>query len=139
MADIGSKTYRCSLITPDRQFYDGEAVFTAITAADGELGILADHAPMVARLGTGAMRVHSPEGKRFFFVGGGFAEMNANMLTVLAAEAECLEGCTLPEAESQYRDACCMSESTPQEAELKRQSVAKSRALITIARDLAGM
>ena len=139
MADLGTKEYKVQLLTPDKEFFVGEAVFTSIPAVDGELGVLANHAPMVARLSPGAMRMHSKDGKRFYFITGGFAEMNANVLTVLATGVDCIEGCTVPEADSQYHDACCLPDTTPKEAELKKYSIAKARAMQIIARDLAGL
>ena len=80
-----------SITTPERLVYNGEARFVVVPAHDGELGILPRHAPLVALLGTGELRVTPADGaggKRCFFVDGGFVQVLDNKVIVLATEAE---------------------------------------------------
>jgi F-type H+-transporting ATPase subunit epsilon len=87
MANAG-KTFRCQVVTPEKVVVDKPATFVALPAFDGELGVLAGRAPVIAKLGSGELRVESPEGDERLFVSGGFAQMNGETLTLLTEEAK---------------------------------------------------
>jgi F-type H+-transporting ATPase subunit epsilon len=87
MASAG-KTFRCQVVTPEKVVVDKPATFVALPAFDGELGVLAGRAPVIAKLGSGELRVESPEGDERLFVSGGFAQMNGETLTLLTEEAK---------------------------------------------------
>lgn len=79
----------CSVTTPERLVHEASAKFVVVPAVDGELGILPGHAPLTALLGTGELRVQSEGGeKERIFVRGGFVQVMANSINVLATEAE---------------------------------------------------
>jgi len=84
-------TFHCSVITPERAVLETEATFVALPAHDGELGVLRNRAPMLYKLGTGELRVDTPEGRRYLFVDGGFVQMVDNRLTLLTEQAKRLE------------------------------------------------
>ena len=54
---------------------------------DGELGVLPGRAPLIGRLGYGELRIARGGETRRFFVDGGFAQVRANMVTVLTGRA----------------------------------------------------
>ena len=80
-------TFHCSVITPERAVLEADATFVAFPAHDGEVGILKDRAPLLFKMGTGLLRVETPEGNHAFFVDGGFAQMVDNRLTLLTEQA----------------------------------------------------
>ncbi len=84
-------TFHCSVITPERAVLETDAMFVALPAHDGEVGVLRNRAPMLYKLGTGELRVEAPEGKHLLFVDGGFAQMVDNRLTLLTEQAKRLE------------------------------------------------
>jgi len=51
-------TFDISLVTPDGPVYEGEIEMLIVPGADGEIGVLARHAPLVAMLNAGSTRVH---------------------------------------------------------------------------------
>jgi F-type H+-transporting ATPase subunit epsilon len=59
-----------------------------VPAADGELGILAGHTPLVARLQSGEIRMRSGDDIQIFAVSGGFVEVQNDRVVVLAETAE---------------------------------------------------
>jgi F-type H+-transporting ATPase subunit epsilon len=86
---IGSgRSFRVTVLSPERSVYDGEASFAAVPAWDGELGILYDHAPLVALLGAGLLRMETPQGTRRFRVSGGFVQVARNEVSILSEEAQ---------------------------------------------------
>lgn len=83
-----ANTFACSLVTPQRQVLDEAVAYASLPAWDGLVGVAPGRAPLLAKLGDGALRLDLPEGEsRWFFVGGGFAQMKDNRLTILADEA----------------------------------------------------
>jgi F-type H+-transporting ATPase subunit epsilon len=82
------RTFHISIISPEKALFEGEAQFVVLPAYDGEMGILADHAPLMALLGEGVLRVESVAGTRRFRVAGGFVQVVENRVSVLSEEAE---------------------------------------------------
>lgn len=81
-------TLTCTLVTPETTLFDGEATYLAIPAHDGSLGVAPGRAPLVAQLGYGTLRIAAADGsEKRFFVGGGFVQVKAGAVTVLADEA----------------------------------------------------
>jgi F-type H+-transporting ATPase subunit epsilon len=87
MSPAGSGTMRVRVISPDRVGFDGEAVSLVAPAFDGQVGILRGHAPMTVLLGSGELRVRSPDGQvRRLAVAHGFLQVLDDEVTVLAEE-----------------------------------------------------
>jgi F-type H+-transporting ATPase subunit epsilon len=76
-------TFHFELASPERLVFSGEVEHVLAPGAEGEFGVLAQHAPYVAMLRPGILKIlGSPE--QHFVVRGGFAEVNSHGLTVLA-------------------------------------------------------
>ncbi|MEP7031550.1 MAG: F0F1 ATP synthase subunit epsilon, partial [Pseudolabrys sp.] len=69
----------------------GEVEQVDVPGAEGDFGVLAGHAPMVATLRPGILTVHGGNGEQKIVVLGGFAEVSADGLTVLADVAESMD------------------------------------------------
>jgi F-type H+-transporting ATPase subunit epsilon len=79
---------RVTVITPAKAVFDADAKAVVAPAFDGELGVLPGHAAMLALLGTGEMRVTTPDGSlRRLAIRGGFLQVNQNKITVLTPES----------------------------------------------------
>jgi F-type H+-transporting ATPase subunit epsilon len=77
------------LVTPERVVYSDDDVDMVIApGADGELGILPSHAPLLAALGIGELRLKKGTEEESFAVHGGFLEVLANKVIVMASVAE---------------------------------------------------
>ena len=76
------------VISPEKTVYDGQADSVVAPAWDGEVGILRNHAPMMALLGSGQIRVNSGGSVSRFQVDGGFLQVDENVVTVLSEKAE---------------------------------------------------
>jgi F-type H+-transporting ATPase subunit epsilon len=81
-------TFHCSVITPERAVLEADATFVAFPAHDGEVGILPGRAPLLFKLGIGALRIETREGTERFYVDGGFAQMVEDRLTILTEQAK---------------------------------------------------
>jgi F-type H+-transporting ATPase subunit epsilon len=76
------------VISPEKTVFDGPAESVVAPAYDGELGILRGHAPLMALLGSGEMRVTRGGRVERFHVEGGFLQVADNVITVLSERAE---------------------------------------------------
>src|SRR3954454_22538714 len=87
MADE-SHTLDAQVLTPEGEVFSGELVQLSTRTAVGEVGILARHAPMLARLVPAELRLHPPDGEtQRYAQGEGWLEVFANRARVLIAEA----------------------------------------------------
>lgn len=76
-----------SLITPEARVYQGATDFVALPAHDGEIGILPTRAPLVARLGSGRLKIRTGEVEQSWFVDAGFVQVVDNRVVVLTQTA----------------------------------------------------
>jgi F-type H+-transporting ATPase subunit epsilon len=76
-------TFHFELASPERLVFAGEVEHVVVPGTEGEFGVLADHAPLVATLRPGILKILGP-GEKDFVLRGGFAEVNPKGLTVLA-------------------------------------------------------
>jgi F-type H+-transporting ATPase subunit epsilon len=84
------KTLNVSLVTPEGDAYDGEAEMVIVPGAAGEIGVLARHAPLVALLKAGSVRIYEtvePEEMREFAVGPGFFKVESDRAIALVDDA----------------------------------------------------
>ena len=75
------------LVSPERLLLSAQVDMVVAPGTEGEFGVLAGHAPMVSTLRPGVISVHDEKTIQRIFVRGGFAEVTAAGLTVLAEEA----------------------------------------------------
>jgi F-type H+-transporting ATPase subunit epsilon len=81
---MSDKTFHLQVFTQERRALDAEASSLVVPASDGEMGVLANHAPMMALLGEGRMKVRAADGEeKLYRISGGFLEVHANKATVL--------------------------------------------------------
>ena len=75
------------LVTPERLLKSGDAEMVTIPGSEGDMGVMAGHMALISTLRPGMITVTGGDGENRFFVSGGFAEVTAEKLTVLAEEA----------------------------------------------------
>ncbi|HEX5213707.1 MAG TPA: F0F1 ATP synthase subunit epsilon [Pseudolabrys sp.] len=83
--------FQFDLVSPEKLLFSGEVEQVDVPGAEGDFGVLAGHAPMVATLRPGILTVRGSSGEQRIVVLGGFAEVSAQGLTVLADVAEAVE------------------------------------------------
>jgi F-type H+-transporting ATPase subunit epsilon len=78
---------RCELRSAEETLFDGEATMVVAHSPLGEFGILPHHAPLLAALNTGPLRIQTREGERVFVLRSGLLRVEADRVTVLAEGA----------------------------------------------------
>jgi F-type H+-transporting ATPase subunit epsilon len=76
------------LVSPEKLVFSGEVQQVDLPGAEGDFGVLENHAPVVSTWRPGILTVHTAGGAQRMVVLGGFAEVSASGLTVLADVAE---------------------------------------------------
>jgi F-type H+-transporting ATPase subunit epsilon len=84
-------TFHFELVSPDRISFSGEVDQVDVPGSEGDFGVLAGHAPLIALLRPGLMTVYVGGEQTKLVVLGGFAEVGPDGLTVLADVATRLE------------------------------------------------
>ena len=84
-------TFHFDLVSPEKLLFSGDVEQVDVPGAEGDFGVLAGHAPMVATLRPGILTVYGTGGEQKIVVLGGFAEVSSTGLTVLAEVAAAVE------------------------------------------------
>ena len=79
---------RVTVVSPERQLYEGEATAIVAPAYDGEVGILPRHAPFLTLLGKGNLVVRRGAETQRFAVAGGFAQVAGNRVRIVVEQAQ---------------------------------------------------
>lgn len=75
------------LVSPERLLLTAEVDQVTVPGTEGEFGVGPGHVPLMSTLRPGVVNVENEGGAQRFFVRGGFAEVNAEGLTILAEQA----------------------------------------------------
>jgi len=85
-------TLTVHIVTPEREVWSGEATMVGARGTEGEVGILAGHAPLLVRLAIGVVRVQTADGPVRAVVDGGFLHVSTHegltRVDILASHAE---------------------------------------------------
>ena len=88
MATLSEKSFSVSLVTPDGAAFEGEARMLIVPGAAGEIGVLARHAPLIATLKAGSVRVHLSETEvQEYATGPGFFKVEQDRAIALVDDA----------------------------------------------------
>jgi F-type H+-transporting ATPase subunit epsilon len=86
---MSENTLQVELVAADRLVWSGEATVVNARTAGGEIGILADHMPILSLLAAGVVEVETPDGESWVAaVDEGFLSVAGNRVSILASHAE---------------------------------------------------
>lgn len=86
---MAENTFMLEVVTPEQILYKDEVQFLVAPAVEGELGVMRNHAPMVAALKIGVLRYEDASGEqKRMALSGGFIEVIDNTARILAETAE---------------------------------------------------
>ncbi|KRE09911.1 hypothetical protein ASE63_05240 [Bosea sp. Root381] len=85
-------TFKFELVSPERILFSGDVISVIVPSVEGELTVLAGHAPLVATLKAGIVFIQTTDSNgKEFFVNGGLVEVNAAATTILAEQGRFIE------------------------------------------------
>ena len=96
---------RCQIITQERKLFDEDVDIVIAPGSEGEMGILPNHAPIIAALNFGELIVRQGEMSEAFAIGGGVLQVAHNTVVVLADSAESADEIDIARAEQARQQA----------------------------------
>src|SRR5215203_6983335 len=101
----GGRQLFCRVITPEEVIYDGEADLVIARIADGDLGVLVDHSPLVSTVEAGEVRIREGDEQLVYATSDGFFKVSENLVQVLVEEAVAVEDIDVGAAENRVEEA----------------------------------
>jgi len=109
-------TIRCEIVSQDRTVFQGDVDIVILPGAAGEMGILSHHAPVLTLLKYGVIKIRRNGKEDMFTVAGGMAEVQPDIVTVLADAAENIEDIDITRAQAAKKHAeDALAKITPEE------------------------
>ena len=106
MADEPGDLLEVELVAADRTVWTGEGTMVLARTADGDVGILPHHAPLLGTLGDGAVLIRQESGDPVIaVVHGGFLSVADNRVGILAEECDLAKDIDLADAERELQEA----------------------------------
>ena len=113
-------TFQLSLVSPEKLLFAGEVDQVDLPGVEGDFGVLAGHAPVVAMLRPGIVTAIAGSVRDKFVIFGGLAEFSQEELTILADSASSVEDFDLAGLKSQIEEMQAGLAKTPAGEELDR-------------------
>ncbi len=104
-AESGVRTFDLSVVTPEGAAFEGEAEMVIVPGAAGEIGVLARHAPLVAMLKAGEIRVKAGNEWQSFAAGAGYFKVQQDRAIALVDDAVRAEDIDIEEARREQEEA----------------------------------
>ncbi len=82
-----AKEFQVDIVSPEGLAWSGTAEFVVARTPEGEIGIMADHEPVMAALVQGVVSVDTPQGRTSVDVESGFLQVLANQVTLITDRA----------------------------------------------------
>jgi len=129
---VRERALRLVVVTPEKAVLDEKAEYVGLPMYDGDLGVLPGRAPLIGRLGFGELRLRQEGRTRHYFVDGGFAQVKANVVTVLTSKVLKPEEIDVHAAKRTLVEATALAR-TPEEQEGHLRSAERARAQLRLA------
>lgn len=104
-AEGGVRTFDLSVVTPEGPAFEGEAEMVIVPGDAGEIGVLARHAPLVAMLKAGEIRVKAGNEWQSFAAGPGYFKVQQDRAIALVDDAVRAEDIDIEEARREAEEA----------------------------------
>ncbi len=129
---MAENTFALKIITPDRVFYEGDAVMVEFNTTEGEIGVYKGHVPMTVIVSPGILTITEEEGSRNAALHAGFVEILQDKVTIMAEIVEWPDEIDVARAEEAKRRAEDRLTAKTPDTDIKRAEVALRRAMSRI-------
>ena len=124
--------FHLQIITPDENFYEGEASMVELTTTEGEIGIYKGHIPLTAIISPGILRIHTEGEVREAALMSGFIQVMPEEITIMAEVVEWPEEIDVKRAEEARVRAERRLKSHSAEVDVTRAELALKRAMVRL-------
>jgi F-type H+-transporting ATPase subunit epsilon len=127
---MAEKTFKLEIVTPKKVVFSGDVTSFSAPGVMGGFQVLYNHAPLLAAIGIGEAKIQDPSGAEFrYATSGGFVDVVANHVTLLAESAERAEEVDVSRAEAAKERASRRLHERAEGTDIDRARVALQRAL----------
>ena len=123
------KMFHFQVATSDGAIVDTQTSYVSVPLVDGECGILAGHAPMIAALKEGVVKFKTEEAEDYAAVSGGVLSVAYNEVIILARSAELAESIDLARAQAAESRARSRIENRSSDVDMQRAEASLHRAI----------
>jgi len=121
------------IVTPEKLAYRDQVDEVLVPSADGQLGILPHHTPLITTLGVGELRIRKGSSEEYFAIVGGFLQVRPDKVVVMAETADIASEIDLERAQQARKDAeAALSSAYVEAADVAAARAALDRALVRI-------
>ena len=128
MADV----MKLKVITPEKQFYEGEVAMVELTTTEGQIGIYPNHIPLTAVVAPGLLKIHEKGEVKKTSLMAGFITIMPDLVTIMAEVAEWPEEIDFKRAEEARTRAERRLSSNDAYLDVLRAEMALKRALVRL-------
>lgn len=122
---------QCVVVTPEQTELDVPAQSVTVPMFDGEMGILKGHSPLVGRLGYGVLRVKGDSGTDKYFIEGGFAQVDSDVVSILTDKLIPMSDITRGAADAAMKEAMELPSDT--DAAAREKAITRARVMSRVA------
>jgi len=123
------------VVTPEATALAEQVDFVALPLYDGELGVAANHSPMIGRLGYGELRLKTGDRVSRYYVDGGFVQVADNVVSVLTNLARPAGELDATAAREELEAARSSVANSPELMDIRDRKVAQARAKLRVSRN----
>ena len=125
-------TLQLEVVTPDKTVVSGEVEMAVCPGIEGEFGVLPKHVSLLSALKIGGLRYRTGGKDEHVFISGGFADVNNDVLTVLAESAELADSIDTARAMAAKERAEKRIASHDEKVDMTRAEAALQRAIVRL-------
>ena len=126
---------KCIVVTPEKTILNQDATFVLLPLADGEYGVLPNHAPLIARIGAGELCITGTDGHMtHYYLEGGFVEVLDDTIAVLSMLAVPVKDVDASHAKEQIAQEEASAIYTPELSGIRQEKIRNYRARVRVAR-----
>lgn len=122
------------LVTPETTLLDEPVQSLQFPLFDGQIGILPGRAPMVGRLGYGELKVNASDGRKSYFIDGGFVQVKGEVISLLTNRAIPAADVDAREAEELLQQALASKPRTETEIANRERDQQRARRMIAMSK-----
>jgi len=133
---MADKTLHVEIVTPYEMFFEGPADMVVVTGKDGEIGVLPGHAPLVAALVPGEVRLKISDEWKHAVLTNGYAEIGPELMIIVVNAAEWPEQIDVSRAETALARAEARLHDpamSPQEKNRSKHGAERAKARLRVA------
>jgi F-type H+-transporting ATPase subunit epsilon len=120
---MADRVLNVNVISPEKILYSGVATYIKIPGSDGSFGVMYNHASLVSEIDLGILEVQNGSVKTKIFVDGGFAQIQKNVVNILAKSGEISDQINKADIQTRLNEISSKKDS----ASLKEIKVLKSK------------